>query len=117
MPKAYVISCYREVKDAGRLQDYAKLAGPAIIAGGGTFLARGTAAKTMEQGVKERTVIIEFPSVDMAVAAHDSPGYQAALAALDGGAVRDLLLGLRVSEEDERMGLDISSHGESAYNR
>jgi Amt family ammonium transporter len=31
--------------------------------------------------------------------------------------VVDLILGLRVSEEDERMGLDISSHGESAYNR
>jgi Amt family ammonium transporter len=31
--------------------------------------------------------------------------------------VVDLLLGLRVSEEDERMGLDISAHGESAYNR
>ena len=31
--------------------------------------------------------------------------------------VVDMLLGLRVSEEDERMGLDISSHGESAYNR
>ena len=29
----------------------------------------------------------------------------------------DLLLGLRVSEEEEREGLDISSHGETAYNR
>jgi Amt family ammonium transporter len=29
----------------------------------------------------------------------------------------DLLIGLRVSEEDEREGLDISSHGETAYNR
>ncbi len=29
----------------------------------------------------------------------------------------DLTLGLRVSEEDERQGLDISSHGETAYNR
>jgi Amt family ammonium transporter len=29
----------------------------------------------------------------------------------------DLVLGLRVSEEEEREGLDISSHGESAYNR
>jgi ammonium transporter, Amt family len=27
------------------------------------------------------------------------------------------VLGLRVSEEEEREGLDISSHGESAYNR
>jgi ammonium transporter, Amt family len=29
----------------------------------------------------------------------------------------DLVIGLRVSEEDEREGLDISSHGETAYNR
>ena len=29
----------------------------------------------------------------------------------------DLLVGLRVSEDEEREGLDISSHGESAYNR
>ncbi|MFZ5565709.1 MAG: ammonium transporter [Pseudomonadota bacterium] len=29
----------------------------------------------------------------------------------------DLTIGLRVSEEDERQGLDISSHGETAYNR
>jgi Amt family ammonium transporter len=29
----------------------------------------------------------------------------------------DLTIGLRVSEEDERQGLDITAHGESAYNR
>ena len=29
----------------------------------------------------------------------------------------DMVLGLRVTEEEEREGLDISSHGESAYNR
>ncbi len=29
----------------------------------------------------------------------------------------DMIIGLRVSEEDERQGLDISSHGETAYNR
>jgi Amt family ammonium transporter len=29
----------------------------------------------------------------------------------------DMVVGLRVSEEDEREGLDISSHGETAYNR
>ena len=29
----------------------------------------------------------------------------------------DLVIGLRVSEEDEREGLDISSHGETAYHR
>jgi Amt family ammonium transporter len=29
----------------------------------------------------------------------------------------DLVIGLRVSEEEEREGLDISSHGETAYHR
>jgi ammonium transporter, Amt family len=29
----------------------------------------------------------------------------------------DIVIGLRVSEEDEREGLDITSHGETAYNR
>jgi Amt family ammonium transporter len=29
----------------------------------------------------------------------------------------DVVLGLRVSEEEEREGLDISSHGETAYHR
>ena len=29
----------------------------------------------------------------------------------------DMVVGLRVSEEDEREGLDITSHGETAYNR
>jgi uncharacterized protein (DUF1330 family) len=38
----------------------------------------------------ERTVVIEFDSIESAMATHDSPGYQAALAALDGGAVRDV---------------------------
>jgi ammonium transporter, Amt family len=31
--------------------------------------------------------------------------------------VVDLVIGLRVSEEDEREGLDITAHGETAYNR
>ncbi len=90
MPKAYWITCYREVKDHAKLSAYAKLAGPAIEAGGGRFLARGTAVHTYEAGLKERTVLIEFPSVENAIAAHDGAAYQAALAALDGGAERDL---------------------------
>jgi Amt family ammonium transporter len=31
--------------------------------------------------------------------------------------VVDLVIGLRVSEEEEREGLDISSHGETAYSK
>ena len=44
MAKAYWVSCYREITDAAKLAAYAKLAGPALEAAGGRFLARGTAA-------------------------------------------------------------------------
>ena len=90
MAKGYWISAYHSVSDPDKLAAYAKLAGPAIEAAGGKFIARGVAARAWEAGVKQRTVIIEFPSVEAAAAAHDSPGYQAALKALSGGAVRDL---------------------------
>ena len=90
MAKAYWVTCYREISDPAKLAAYAKLAGPAIEAGGGRFLARGTAAHVYEAGKPERTVVIEFDSVEHAVAAHNSPGYQLALAALAGGAVRDM---------------------------
>jgi uncharacterized protein (DUF1330 family) len=90
MPKAYWISCYRQVTDPAKLTAYAKLAGPAIEGGGGRFLARSTAAKAYEDGRMERTVIIEFDSLEQAVAVHDSAAYKVALAALDGGAVRDM---------------------------
>jgi uncharacterized protein (DUF1330 family) len=90
MAKAYWITCYREILDSTKLAAYAKLAGPAIEARGGRFIARGTAAKAYEAGQLERTVVIEFDTIERAMAAHDSAGYQAALAALDGGAVRDV---------------------------
>jgi uncharacterized protein (DUF1330 family) len=90
MAKGYWISCYHEVTDADKLAAYAKLAGPAIEAAGGRFLARTMAAKAHEAGHLERTVIIEFDSLAQAIAAHDTPAYRAALAALKGGVVRDL---------------------------
>jgi len=90
MPKAYWISAYRAVNDPDKLAAYAKLAGPALTAAGGRFLARGEPAKVYELGLKQRTVLLEFDSVEAAVAAHDSPGYQAALAALGDGAEREI---------------------------
>lgn len=90
MPKAYWISTYRLVKDPDKLAAYAKLAGPAITAGGGRFLARGEAAKVYELGLKQRTVLVEFDSVEQAIATHDSAGYQAALAVLGDGVEREI---------------------------
>jgi uncharacterized protein (DUF1330 family) len=90
MAKGYFVSCYRQITDSAKFAAYAKLAGPALEAAGGRFLARGMAAKAYEAGQLERIVIIEFDSLEQAIAAHDSPAYRAALAALDGGAVRDI---------------------------
>lgn len=90
MAKAYWVSAYRAVKDADKLAAYAKLAAPAIAAGGGRFLARGMPASVYESGLNERTVLVEFDSLAQATAAHDSPDYQAALVALGDGAERDL---------------------------
>jgi uncharacterized protein (DUF1330 family) len=92
MPKAYWIAFYRDVMDADKLAAYAKLAGPAISAGGGRVLARGEPAKVYEHGLKKRTVLIEFDSIEQAAATHDSPAYQAALAALGDGAEREIRL-------------------------
>jgi uncharacterized protein (DUF1330 family) len=90
MAKAYWVATYRSISDPEALAAYAKLAGPAIAAAGGRFLARGTAAKVYESGVLQRVVIIEFDSVEKAIAAHDSSGYQAALKVFGKAADRDL---------------------------
>ena len=78
------------MSNTDKLAAYAKLAGPAITAAGGRFLARGEPAKVYEAGLMQRTVLIEFDSVAQAIAAHDSPGYKAALDALGDGADREI---------------------------
>ena len=90
MAKGYWISCYRSISNPDALAAYAKLAGPAIQAGGGRFLARGMPAKTYEHGLNQRIVIIEFESVAKALEVHDSAAYQAALKVLGNAAERDL---------------------------
>ena len=78
------------VSDPDALAAYAKLSGPAITAAGGRILARGLPAHVYEAGLQQRTVVIEFDSVDQARAAHDSAAYQEALAVLGRGAERDI---------------------------
>jgi uncharacterized protein (DUF1330 family) len=90
MAKAYWVATYRSISNPDALRAYAELAGPAIEAGGGRFLARGNAVQAYESGIIQRVTIIEFDSVEQAVAAHDSDAYQKALRALGGGADRDI---------------------------
>ena len=89
MPKAYWITTYREIKDQEKLAAYARLAPVALAPFGVRYLCRGVPAATYEHGMKERLVVSEFPSLDKAIAGHDSPGYKEALRALGDGAERD----------------------------
>lgn len=90
MPKAYLVACYREVRDPAAVVAYAKLAGPAVQANGGRFVARGGRVQSLEGGIEERTVIIEFDNFDAAVAHYRSDAYRKALAALGDTVVRDM---------------------------
>src|SRR5215469_8742408 len=90
MAKAYWVATYRSISDPEALANYAKLAGPAIQAAGGRFLARGNAVKAYESGLLQRVVLIEFDSVEKANTAHDSAAYQEALRVLGKAVDRDL---------------------------
>jgi uncharacterized protein (DUF1330 family) len=90
MAKGYWVATYRSVKNPDALAEYARIAAPAMAAGGAKFLVRGMPTNVYEAGLMQRTVVIEFPSVAAAVATHDSPGYQAALKALGDGAEREI---------------------------
>jgi uncharacterized protein (DUF1330 family) len=90
MPKGYWVTVYRSISDPKKLETYARLAPVATAPFGCRYIARGTAAAAFEAGQKERIVISEFPSVENAIAAYNSPGYKDALKALGDGAVRDV---------------------------
>jgi len=91
MPKAYWITTYKSISNPDKLAAYAKLAGPAVAAAGGKFIVRGMPAEAWEAGMKQRTVVVEYPSLKQALAAHESAGYQEALRALGTDAVvRDM---------------------------
>jgi uncharacterized protein (DUF1330 family) len=90
MAKAYWVSFYRSISNPEALAAYAKLAGPALAALGAKPLARGVPAQTYEAGLKQRVVILEFESMAKAIAAHDSPGYQAAMKVFNNAGERDL---------------------------
>ena len=90
MAKAYWITCYTSIRDAEALAAYGKLAGPALTAAGGRLLVRGMPSRVYDGGINERVVMLEFDSVQQAVAAHDSAAYQSALRVLGNAVDRDM---------------------------
>jgi uncharacterized protein (DUF1330 family) len=87
---AYWINTFTAIHDETKLARYIELAGPAMRAAGGVFIARGNPVHVLEGSSALRTTVIRFDNADAAVAAYNSPAYQEALAALGDGAERDI---------------------------
>lgn len=91
MPTALWIA-HVEVLDPEAYGRYAALAGTAIAAHGGVFLARGGRHVQLEGADRARNVVARFPSLERAVECYNSPGYREALAHARGAAIRDLMV-------------------------
>jgi uncharacterized protein (DUF1330 family) len=89
MPKGYWVSVYRTISDPDRLSAYNALAAPAVKAAGGRTFVRGGRVEAHDEGIAERTILIEFDSFEQAVAARESVAYREALAALGDAVERD----------------------------
>lgn len=89
MAKGYLVVCYREIRDPEKLKTYAELAPRAMLPRGANILARDGRVTAFEDGLAERTILVEFPSYEAALEAYNSPEYQAAVATLEDGVVRD----------------------------
>ena len=90
MKKGYWAVAYRSISNESAVKAYAALAVPAIQSFGGRFLTGSTSqVQAYEAGLQQRTVIVEFDSYDIALAARKGEAYQKALQALGSGAERD----------------------------
>ena len=80
------------VTDTEAYGRYAELAGPAIAAHGGKFIARGGRYVQLEGKDRPRNVVATFPSVEDAVECYNSDAYQAALSHARGASERELMV-------------------------
>jgi uncharacterized protein (DUF1330 family) len=71
---------------------YAKLAGQAIAAHGGKFIARGGRFVQLEGRERPRNVVARFPSVEVAEECYKSDIYQEALSHARGASERELMI-------------------------
>ena len=90
MTLGYWISNYRSSPDPELVERYSKLAGPVVQAAGGRVLTAGKPMAAFEDGMIERTVIIEFDSPELAKATFESDAYQEAAKLINGAAIRDI---------------------------
>jgi uncharacterized protein (DUF1330 family) len=87
--KGYWIVLHVSDADGAVMAKYAQAARPVIEAAGGRLIIRGQPVKACEAGVNEPAIVVEFESVEKALATYEGAGYRSALKILDGKLKRD----------------------------
>jgi uncharacterized protein (DUF1330 family) len=90
MAKVFTVIFYRATTDEAARAAYVELAGPAIVEAGGRVIARGLPLAVKEQGLNQRSLIIEWDSLEQALAVYQGEAYKAALEKLGSTAERDI---------------------------
>jgi uncharacterized protein (DUF1330 family) len=90
MARGYWVVTYRSVTDPDALARYGPPAVKRIAENGGRILLRGLPVKVYEAADAQRCVVVEFDSVDAAIAAYEDPAYRKIAAILDGEVVREV---------------------------
>lgn len=82
MPRGYWVA-HVDVRDAEIYETYKAANAAPFKEYGARFLVRGGAQEVREGSARSRTVVIEFPTIEAAIACYDSDAYQAAKALRD----------------------------------
>lgn len=91
MPKAYWIA-HVSVDDPDAYDAYRQANAAAFSKFGARFLVRGGAQEVVEGGLRPRSVVLEFPSLEAARACYHSVEYQQAKALRDPASKADLAI-------------------------
>ncbi len=91
MKKGYWVVAYRTVGDEATMNNYLTLARAALGQfGARTLVSPKSVVTAHEAGLQQATVVVEFDSYEIALAAYESADYKKAVAALGSSVERDL---------------------------
>ena len=86
----WIVRCRYTDQDA--FKKYASLTTEVVAKNNGRFLVRGGQQLQMENGHYERTVLVEFPNMEIAKEVYQSKEYRVALKVIESSADRDFVI-------------------------
>jgi uncharacterized protein (DUF1330 family) len=90
MNKGYWVVAYRKVPNMATVKNYTALLLPVLEKCGGRILVSPTSVVTAEEAaVEQMTIVAEFDTYEIALAAYESDDHKKALTALGPGVERD----------------------------